>query len=108
MRNGFQKNAASYFLFFRLVPPFPFWLVNLAPAFLGVSMWTFVWTTFVGIIPGAFVFTQAGAGLGEILKQNQELSLSTLFNFQVKVALIALGFFALLPIFIKKLFKKED
>lgn len=102
MESGFRENAVSYMLFLRLVPLFPFWLVNLAPAFFDVRLITFIWTTFVGIIPGAFVFAQAGAGLGAILDSDQGLSLSTIFNWQVKIALIALGIFALIPILIKK------
>ena len=88
------------------MPLFPFWLVNLAPAFLGVPLRTFVWTTFVGIIPGSFVFAQAGTGLGAILDSNQEFSIHAIFNWQVKIALIALGIFALLPILIKKIRRK--
>ena len=97
-------SATSFFL--RLVPLFPFWLVNLAPAFLGVSLKTFVWTTFIGIIPGTFVFAQAGAGLGAILDSDQGFSIQGVFNWQVKIALIALGIFALIPIIVKK-FKKN-
>lgn len=94
MEEGFQRNAASYLLFLRLVPAFPFWLVNLAPAIFGVSLWTFTWTTFIGIAPGAFVFTQAGFGLAEI----EELSVGAILNPQMRIALVALGLFALMPI----------
>ncbi len=102
---GFRENGVSYLLFLRLVPLFPFWLVNLAPAFLGIPLRTFVWTTFIGIIPGAFVFAQAGEGLGAILDSNQGFSIEGIFNWQVKIALIALGIFALIPILIKKIKK---
>jgi len=101
MRAGFQENQASYMLFLRLVPVFPFWLVNLAPAFLHVRLTTFIWTTLIGIIPGAFVFTQAGAGLDAVFDA-ETLSIDAIFNRNVKIALIALGFFALIPIIIKK------
>ncbi|NGX43723.1 MAG: hypothetical protein K940chlam7_02023 [Chlamydiae bacterium] len=106
MRAGFHENAANYLIFLRLVPIFPFWLVNLAPAFFGVRLITFAWTTFFGIIPGAFVFTQAGVGLGAILDAGEALSIDAIFNNQIKIALIALGIFALLPIVIKKFRKK--
>jgi len=108
MRKGFQEDAVNYLFFLRLVPIFPFWMVNLAPAFFGVSLFTFAWTTFVGIIPGAFVFTQAGVGLGAILDSGDTLTIDAIFNTQVKIALIALGIFALLPVVIKKLRKKRD
>ncbi len=102
MNQGFKKNGASYLLFLRLVPLFPFWLVNLAPAFFHVSLFTFIWTTFVGIIPGAFVFTQAGVGLGAILDSGEAFTIDSIFNMQIRIALIALGIFALLPVVIKK------
>lgn len=107
IKAGFRENGASYLFFLRLVPLFPFWLVNLAPAFLGIPFRTFFWTTFIGIIPGAFVFAQAGAGLGAILDSNQGFSISGIFNWQVKIALIALGIFALIPIVIKKIKKNH-
>lgn len=107
MQAGFQENATSYMLFLRLVPLFPFWLVNLAPAFFGVALFTYAWTTFVGIIPGAFVYTQAGAGLGAILDSGETFSLQGLFNRDVKIALVALGVFALIPIIVKKVWKKK-
>ncbi|MBI3900945.1 MAG: VTT domain-containing protein, partial [Chlamydiia bacterium] len=62
MIKGFQKNAWSYLLFLRLVPLFPFWLINIAAGFFEVNFLTFLWTTFVGIIPGSYAYTQAGAG----------------------------------------------
>ena len=108
MRKGFQENAASYLLFLRFVPLFPFWAVNVVPAFLEVPLKTFAWTTCVGIIPGAFALTQAGAGLGALLDSGKALSLDALFNRQIQVALIALGLFALLPVVIKKMMKKHD
>ena len=61
-RQGFQDDAFSYLLFLRLVPIFPFWLVNLAPGLLGVGFATYVATTFLGIIPGTFAFALAGSG----------------------------------------------
>jgi uncharacterized membrane protein YdjX (TVP38/TMEM64 family) len=68
MQAGFQADALSYLLVLRLVPLFPFFLVNLVPAFLGVRLSTFVIGTFFGIIPGSFVFATVGAGLGDALE----------------------------------------
>lgn len=110
---GFKKHGASYLLFLRLIPLFPFWLVNLAPAFLNVSLRTFVWTTFVGIIPGSFVFAEAGAGLGAILDSNQPFSLTSIFDpkvkiaLEVKIAVIALVLFAIISIIVLKMAKKK-
>lgn len=107
MEKGFNDNAASYMLFLRLVPLFPFWIVNLAPAFFGVRLRTYVWTTFVGIAPASFVFTLAGGGLEKIFATNQALSLSAVFNTELKVALTLLGILALVPIVVKKMRKNR-
>lgn len=103
MEGGFQKNAASYLIFLRFIPLFPFWLVNLAPAFFNVKTRTYLWTTFIGIIPGAYVFTQAGNGLGAIFDSGKEFSVKTVFNTEIKIALVVLALFALIPIFVKRL-----
>ena len=50
-RQGFRADAFSYLLFLRLVPVFPFCLVNLVPAFAGVRLAPFVAATALGIIP---------------------------------------------------------
>ncbi len=108
MEAGFNKNAASYMLFLRFIPVFPFWLVNLAPAFFNVRLRTYIWTTFVGVIPGSFVFTQAGRGLNSIFESSEDFSLSLIFNTNVKIALICLAIFALVPIIIKKWREKRE
>ena len=64
MEAGFQENAFSYLMFLRLVPAFPFWLVNLVPAFLNVSTGVFVLATVLGIAPATAVFNSVGSGLG--------------------------------------------
>ncbi len=103
---GFQENEANYMLFLRFVPVFPFWLVNLAPAFLGVRVRTYIWTTMIGILPGAYAYAQAGVGLGSILDSNQEFSIKSIFTKDMQIALVALGLVSLLPIIIKKLKKQ--
>ena len=71
LRQGFQEDAFSYLLFLRLVPIFPFWLVNLAPALLGVSLWTYTLATVLGIIPGTFAYSIAGNGLDSVIVAQQ-------------------------------------
>lgn len=104
MEKGFHRDAANYLLFLRLIPVFPFFLVNIVSAILGVPFLTFLWTTFLGIIPASFVFTQAGAGLMMILDKmdNEPFSLKTIFNTQVNIALLGLGVLALMPLVIKR------
>ena len=118
LRKGFQEDALNYLLFLRLVPAFPFWLVNLAPALLGVRLSTFAIGTFFGIIPGTFTFAFLGAGLDSVIDAqiaaNREcletgadcdfrFDPSALVTKEILIAFVALGVFALLPVFIKKL-----
>lgn len=102
MEDGFRKNAMSYLLVLRLVPLFPFWLVNLVPAFLGVSTGTYVIGTFLGIIPGTFVFASVGNGLGALLDAGQDPDLGIIFQPNVLGPLIALALLSLVPVVYKK------
>jgi uncharacterized membrane protein YdjX (TVP38/TMEM64 family) len=63
LADGFRRGAFSYLLFLRLIPLFPFWLVNIAPALFGVRFALFVGATVIGIIPLTFAFALFGAGL---------------------------------------------
>jgi uncharacterized membrane protein YdjX (TVP38/TMEM64 family) len=65
--DGFCANAFSYLLFLRLVPAFPFFLVNLAAALVGVKVRTFVLATAIGIVPATFAFAFLGDGLDSVL-----------------------------------------
>ena len=101
MEAGFQKNAFNYLLILRLIPLFPFFLVNLVPAFLGVKLRDYVLATFIGIIPGTFVFAQVGTGLDSILESGEDLSVSVLLSNDVLAALIGLAVLAALPLLYK-------
>jgi uncharacterized membrane protein YdjX (TVP38/TMEM64 family) len=103
MQAGFQNNALSYLLVLRLVPLFPFFMVNLVPAFLGVPLFTYALGTFVGIIPGALVYATVGAGLGSIFDAGGEFSVKGILTPQVLMALIGLAVLAMLPVVYKKL-----
>jgi uncharacterized membrane protein YdjX (TVP38/TMEM64 family) len=100
---GFRENALSYLLVLRLVPLFPFWLVNLAAAVLGVPLATYVLGTAVGIIPGSYVFATVGAGLGSVFDQGGEPSLAGVLTPQVLTALIGLAILSLVPVAYKRL-----
>ena len=122
LREGFKENALSYLLFLRLVPVFPFWLVNLAPALLGVPLGIYVIGTAIGIIPGTFAFSVAGAGLGSVVEaQNRiyaeclarggpdpeaacpyTIDTSALVTPQLLVAFALLGVVALIPVVYKR------
>lgn len=103
IKKGMHENGVYYLLFLRLVPLFPFWLVNLAPAFLNVRNSTFYWTSLLGILPGSIVFCQIGSGLDAIFESGQEPTLQSILNPEMKIALICLGLFALMPVVLKNL-----
>jgi uncharacterized membrane protein YdjX (TVP38/TMEM64 family) len=126
LRDGFQENAFSYLLFLRLVPIFPFWLVNLAPALLGVGFGTYVLATLIGIIPGSFAFSIAGEGLDSVIAAQQAMHQSCLAKMgadaeklcpfaidpgalwtpKLIAGFVALGVVALIPIAIKRFRRK--
>jgi uncharacterized membrane protein YdjX (TVP38/TMEM64 family) len=91
MEAGFQEDALSYLLVLRLVPVFPFWLVNIVPAFLGMRLRSYVVATLLGILPGTAVIVSIGNGLGEILKAGERPDLSIIFSPEVLGPLVALA-----------------
>ena len=103
MEAGFQEDALNYLLVLRLIPLFPFWIVNLVPAFLGVPLRTYVLGTFIGIIQGSFVFASVGAGIGSVLDSGREFSPASVLTPQILSALLGLAVLALLPVVYRKL-----
>lgn len=99
---GFRGNALSYLLVLRLIPLFPFWLVNLVPAMLGVPLRVFVLGTAVGIVPGTFVFSLAGAGLGGVFDSGEEFSVGAVLTTETLAALAGLALLALAPVLYKR------
>lgn len=104
MEHGFRENAFSYLLFLRLVPVFPFWLVNLVPALLDVRLSTYAVATFLGIIPGTFVFAHVGAGMGSLLESGERPEpVEALMQPEVLFPVLALAALSLVPVAYKKL-----
>lgn len=104
MEDGFRENALFYLLFLRLIPIFPFWLVNLVPAFIGVSTLTYVVATFFGIIPGTFVYAWVGSGLGDLFDAglSTDALLMTIFQPKFLAPLVGLAALAVVPVIVKK------
>ena len=103
MEAGFRENALSYLLVLRLVPIFPFFIVNLVPAFLGVSLRVFFIATLVGIIPGSFVYATVGAGLGSIFDSGEQFSPAGILTPEIITALVGLAVLALIPVVYKRI-----
>jgi len=102
MEAGFNENALSYMFVLRLVPLFPFWLVNLVPAFLGVPLRTYVIGTFFGIMPGSLVYVSVGAGLGSVFEQGGSPDLGIIFTPEVLLPILGLAALSLVPVFYKR------
>lgn len=102
MEAGFRENAFHYLLILRLVPLFPFWLVNLVPAFLGVTLGTYALATFIGIVPGTVVFVSIGHGLGTVLEAGGSPDLSLILKPAVLGPLLGLAALAAVPVIYKK------
>ncbi len=102
METEFQENGVSYMLVLRLVPLFPFFLVNLVPAFLGISFKLYLICTLVGIIPGSFVYALVGDGAGAVLDQGGDLDLGIIFSPRVLAPIIGLSVLSCIPLVYKK------
>ena len=99
---GFNRHSTSYLLAMRLIPIFPFFLVNFLPALIGVKFRTYVLTTLIGIAPGTFVYAGLGNGISLVLSMDEPLNTSVIFNPSVFLPLCGLGFLSLLPVIWKK------
>lgn len=105
-REGLRENEISYLFLMRLVPAVPFFLANLIPALLGVSLRNFAFTTFFGIMPGALVYTWVGAGLGGVFERGDTPNLGIIFEWQILGPILALSALAALPIILKAFGRK--
>lgn len=126
LREGFKADALCYLLFLRLVPAFPFCVVNLVPALLGVPLRTYVLATSLGIIPGTFALAVAGSGLASVIEAQNAIhrvclaenagdaavcpytvDTSALITNELLFAFALLGIVALIPVLIKKWTKRD-
>lgn len=119
LAQGFRDDAFSYLLFLRLVPAFPFFLVNLVPAFAGVRLGPFVLATALGVIPASFVYAFAGTGLDSVISAQKDSFQDCLaagradchltfdprdiLTPELLGALVALGLLALVPVLVRRL-----
>jgi uncharacterized membrane protein YdjX (TVP38/TMEM64 family) len=102
-----RANAWCYLFVLRLLPLFPFFLVNVIPAFAGVRLSTFVITTFFGIIPATIIFSLSGSGLGKVLDQGSSITIDSILTPEIMAALGGLALLALIAIPLKRKFQNE-
>ncbi len=103
IKAGIDENQWSMLFLMRLVPVVPFFVANLVPATVGVPLYRYVISTFLGIIPGAVVYTAVGAGLGEVFARGETPDLGIIFEPHVLLPILGLCALAALPMLLKRL-----
>ena len=98
----FRDNAFNYLLSLRLVPIFPFWLVNIVPAFTDMKLRTYLLATALGILPGTLVYALVGNGLGAVIDAGGTPDLGIVFRPAILAPLLGLGTLALLPVLLRR------
>lgn len=98
---GVRKDAFAYLLTLRLIPALPFWLVNLAAAFVDIPLRTFFLATLLGVLPGSLIYAGLGSGLGALFDQGAEPNLGIIFQPQILSPLVGLGLLSLLPVLVR-------
>ncbi|MCF7699037.1 TVP38/TMEM64 family protein [Loktanella sp. M215] len=96
-----EGNQWSMLFLIRLVPAVPFFVANLVPALVGVPLYRFAVTTFLGIMPGAVVYTSVGAGLGEVFAKGETPNLGIIFQPAILLPILGLCLLAALPLLLK-------
>lgn len=108
LKKRLTENEVSVLLLLRLVPAVPFFVANLLPALVGVRFANYLWTTAIGIIPGALVFTSIGVGVGEVFDRGESPDLSIFWSIEVIGPLLGLSVLACLPIVVRAVRGKKD
>ena len=106
LQSALRENEWSVLFVMRLVPLVPFFIANLVPALVGTRLFRFAVSTYLGIIPGALVFTSVGSGLGEVFAQGTTPDLGILLTAPVLLPILGLALLAALPMVLRA-FRKE-
>lgn len=107
IKDGIDENQWSMLFFIRLVPVVPFFVANLIPSFMQVSLHRFVISTFLGIIPGSIVYTSVGAGLGQVFAAGEKPDLGIIFEPHILLPILGLAGLSLVPVIFKALAGKK-
>lgn len=93
--DGVRQGAFGYILTLRLIPLAPFWLVNVAAALAHAPLRAYALATFLGIMPGTFIYSGIGAGIGALVARGETPDLGVIFEPRVLLPLVALGLLSL-------------
>jgi len=96
-----EKNGYSYLLSLQLFPATPIILINIFGGLTSLKLWTFIWTTSVGILPGSLVYTFAGQQLSKLE------SIRDILSWPVLIVLILLALVSLIPVLYQKFFNNK-
>ena len=96
-----EKNGKFHMLTLRLIPVFPFFLVNILAGVTKIKPLTFLWTSFIGMLPGSFVFVYTGRALEKID------SVKGIFSKEIVIAMVLLGILSQMPVVIRKIHRKK-
>src|SRR6056297_46328 len=108
IKTAIDENQWEMLFLIRLVPAVPFFVANVVPALVGVPLHRYVVTTFLGIIPGAVVYTSVGAGLGEVFARGETPDLGVIFEPHILLPILGLCALAALPIVLKAVRGKKE
>lgn len=108
LKKRLAESEVSVLLLLRLVPAVPFFVANLLPALVGVRFFNYLWTTAVGIVPGALVFTSIGVGVGDVFARGETPDLSVFWSPQVIGPLLGLCVLVSLPMIVRMFRGKKD
>lgn len=106
LQQNIRKNGFNYLLAARLVPVFPFWAVNIAAGLIGIPPRTFIFATFLGVIPGSFIYVMLGNSAHTLFESHTAPNMTIIFTPTIFLPLLGLAMLALLPIFFKN--QKKD
>ena len=87
---GLKKDGAFYLLSLRLMPVFPFFMINLTMGVTEIPLWTYYWVSQLGMLPATIVYVNAGTQLAEIQQ------LSDILSPELLASLILVGLFPLI------------
>ncbi len=102
MRRGVEKDVFNYLLILRLIPIFPFFIINIAAGMFGVKFRDFFWATLLGIIPGSVVYVWVGTSFAYVIQQGVDINLGIILEPQFILPLVALAVLSIVPVIIKK------
>lgn len=103
LEDGFRRDSFNYLLFLRLVPVFPFWLVNIVPALLGMQLGPYTLATLIGIVPGAVIYAGVGASFGTLIERGERPDFGVIFEWHILLPLLGLAALSLLPVLYTRL-----